>query len=103
MMFPKGGSPWAAYGSDKDFQAWCRKQPSAFSGRTQNVIFAHYRTAANSGIGMKPKFSGIPLTQEEHARPHQRGHDALAPRAWWERQVQIYLERWKNSLQQSQH
>jgi len=91
---PKHTSPYAEYGSDADYQVWCRGQGSAYSGDTYNVIYAHYRTANNGGVGMKPKYSGIPLTQAEHDTQHRYGHDALMPREWWDHQVRLHLERW---------
>lgn len=43
------------------------------------IEFAHLRTAANSGMGRKPRDdSGIGLCREHHARAHNIGHDAMA-------------------------
>ncbi len=64
-------SPWSKYGTDKQYQAFVRTLPSAVSGQTQNIVYAHYRTAKNSGIGIKPVYSGIPLTYVEHLEQHQ--------------------------------
>ena len=102
MMFPKLFSAYAHVGTDDDFQAWCRKQPCAFTGATYGVVYAHYRTAANSGIGMKPKYSGLPMTQSLHALQHQHGHDAVAPREEWERLVKLHLERWAKEVAMSE-
>ena len=101
----KGGKPkrikssthWAAeYGTDEEFQAFVRKLPSALSGQAP-CVFAHYRTAANSGIGIKPEFSGIPLTPDEHAEQHRIGTFAFMPRSWWEREVDRHLRLWAQS------
>ena len=90
------------YGSDKEYQAWCRNQPSAYSGgwsvytadgKGRN-IYAHHRTAANSGTGYKPEYSGIPLTWREHTSQHQYGQTALASAGWWEQQRIAHLARW---------
>jgi len=91
-------SHWYEYGTDKDYQAWCRKQPSAFSGKTENIVFAHYRTAENSGTATKPVYSGIPLTWEEHQHQHQIGQYQFMPREWWEDQVRKHLEGWVNGI-----
>jgi hypothetical protein len=43
------------------------------------IEFAHLRTAANSGMGLKPPDSeGISLCRAHHARAHQIGHDTMA-------------------------
>lgn len=92
--------PFYEYGSDKQFQQFVRQQPSAYSNKAQNIVYAHYRTAANSGIGIKPPYSGIPLTYGEHQHQHQIGQYAFAPREWWEEKVKYYLELWKQEIQE---
>jgi len=91
-------SPWFRYGTDNQYQAWVRKQPSALSGSTSNIVYAHYRTARNSGIGIKPPFSGIPLTYIEHLEQHQIGQFNFMPREWWVEQVNFHLNEWIKSL-----
>lgn len=86
-------SPWFKYGSDKSYQQFCRKLTSALSGE-EPCIYAHYRTAANSGIGIKPVYSGIPLTYREHLLQHQIGQFNFMNRVWWEYQVQKHLKMW---------
>lgn len=91
-------SHWASeFGTDADYQAWCRKRPSAYSGKTDNVVYAHYRTAANSGIGIKPPYSGIPLTLTEHNIQHRIGEYNFMERARWEFLVDKYLNEWVRS------
>lgn len=87
-------SPWFEYGTDAQYQAFCRELPSALSGKTENIVFAHYRTAANSGTGIKPPFSGIPLTFMEHRHQHEVGQYSFRPREWWEEQVERHLQIW---------
>ena len=42
------------------------------------IEFAHLRTAANSGTGLKPPdWYGIPLCRQHHAMAHSKGHDQL--------------------------
>lgn len=77
--------------NDKEFLAWLRTLPSAYSGKVPCVA-AHYRTAANSGVGCKPLFSAIPLTDSEHKLQHQIGQYNFMPREWWETQIGKYLE-----------
>lgn len=43
------------------------------------IEFAHLRTAANSGMGLKPPdWEGISLCRSHHRRGHDIGHDAMA-------------------------
>ena len=79
---------------DAKFLEWIRTLPSAFSGKYP-CIAAHYRTAANSGTGIKPLFSAIPLTWGEHQLQHQIGQYSFMPRDWWERKVAYYVDAWK--------
>lgn len=90
-------SQWYRYGSDADYQAWCRKRPSACSGQTANVVYAHYRTAKNSGTGVKPVFSGIPLTYKEHQLQHRIGQYNFMTRERWEYLVDMHLKLWVES------
>jgi len=93
-------SPWFKYGTDADYQKFCRTLPSAYSNSRDNIVYAHYRTAQNSGIGIKPPYSGIPLTWAEHTLQHQIGQYSLMSRERWEFLVQLHLEKWRNSLMQ---
>lgn len=78
---------------DREFLDWLKTLPSALSGRGP-CDPAHYRTAANSGIGCKPIFSAIPLTRDEHRLQHQIGQFNFMPREWWEEKVRYYIEMW---------
>jgi hypothetical protein len=78
--------------NDETYLKFLRAQRSAFSGRVP-CIAAHYRTANNSGIGIKPLFSAIPLTHPEHAEQHRIGTFKFASRDWWEATVRIYQDR----------
>ena len=43
------------------------------------IEFAHLRTAANSGTGLKPSDAeGISLCLMHHKRAHVKGHDTMA-------------------------
>ncbi len=47
----------------------------------ERIEFAHLRTAANSGVGLKPPdWFGIPLCQTHHAMAHGHGHETMAER-----------------------
>jgi len=87
-------SPWFKYGTDADYQKWYRTQPCAVTGGTYSVIYAHYRTAANSGTGCKPPFSGIPLNSMAHLTQHTVGQYEYMTRERWEALVHEHLTRW---------
>lgn len=63
-------------GTDADFQTYVREQPSCIS-KQGPCVYAHVRRANNSGTGIKPKYSGVPLTQEEHQIQHNNGERVL--------------------------
>lgn len=93
-------------GTDEEYREWIRRQKSALSGQwglwlcdvgEGRCEACHYRTAKNSGVGMKPEYSCIPLTAQEHRRQHQVGQFKFMSRDWWEEQVEKYLIRWINS------
>lgn len=90
-------SEWVHVGTDKEYQAWCRSQPSALSGIPSNIVYAHYRGAFNSGMGTKPPYSGIPLTFVEHLEQHHEEQCQWMPKRWWEEQIIAHLARWKAS------
>lgn len=75
--------------NDDKYLQWLRTQRSAYSKRWPTVA-AHYRTANNSGIGIKPPFSAIPLTKAEHDEQHRIGTFKFAQRSWWEAMVMKY-------------
>ncbi len=89
-------------GDDEDYLEWLKTQKSAKSekyGWYDNgqgfCVPAHYRRVnRGSGTGIKPQFSAIPLTNEEHQLQHQKGHDAIGTDGWWEAQCLKYAERW---------
>ena len=81
---------WAAVGSDDDFLAWVRTQPSALSGQAGTdenpVVAAHVRRIADgAGTGIKPQYAAIPLLHTEHTEQHQHGESKLADSDWWDR------------------
>jgi len=90
-------SPWYKYGTDAQYRAWCRKQPCAVSGHSYEVVYAHYRTANNSGIADKPPFSGVPMNSQLHMEQHRIGQYAFKSRLWWEQNVELHLLRWAKS------
>lgn len=61
-------------------RSWVRKHACSIKGCEASPIeFAHLRTAANSGTGLKPSDAfGLSLCREHHRRGHDIGHDAMA-------------------------
>lgn len=96
-------SPWSRYGSDSDYQAWCRLRPSAYSGKNGQIVYAHYRTAANSGTGVKPVYSGLPLTMQEHQLQHAVGQFHFMERERWQYLVESHLKAWARSTGKPLH
>lgn len=94
-------------GTDKMFLEWIRCQPSVVSGgfgkhndrgEGRNEA-AHVRRASNSGVGMKPEYSAVPLTPEEHRLQHQKGYSALGhDKDWFVRKSVECLEKWCKEL-----
>ncbi len=62
-------------GTDKEFQKWVKTQPNMLGGESE--VYAHVRRSWNAGTGMKPLFSGIPLTDWQHRLQHQKGELAM--------------------------
>lgn len=101
--FMRSPTVWAALGTDSEYLDWVRNQPSAFSGRLMRdeitgkeyCIAMHVRRAGSgAGTGIKPRYSAIPGTHEEHELQHQKGETALAPREVWEKKALDHVTRW---------
>lgn len=92
--------------TDKEFQKWIRLQPSCLSGKFSEWVdgvgmnvFAHHRKISKgAGIAKKPKFSGFPLTFDEHYKTHLFGPSYFKPAEWWDEQSDKYLKLWHDSL-----
>lgn len=61
-----------AIAEDKKYLAWLRTQPCCLTGIMPTVA-AHVRRSNNSGVGLKPLFSAVPLTDEVHKYQHNHG------------------------------
>lgn len=61
-------------------RAFVRRHACSIKGCEDGPIeFAHLRTAANSGTGLKPAdWHGISLCRSHHRRGHDVGHDTMA-------------------------
>lgn len=76
---------WRALGTDDDYLAWVRRQPSCVSGQYSEIteagekrnVAAHVRRASDTGTAHKPEFMAVPLTNAEHQRQHNDGEAHL--------------------------
>lgn len=88
---------WRAIGTDAEFRQWlvtksCAAPQPNHSG---DVVAAHVRRIANgAGELLKPEYSAIPLCNRHHHDQHQMGETSIAPKAWFDEQRIIHLERW---------
>ena len=95
-----------AKGTTEQYEAYVRTFPSVLTNNFKEWIdgegvsvFAHYRDVSRgAGTGIKPPYSGLPLTQEQHSNQHQHGYDYYNPRQWWETQCNIMLCKWINNV-----
>lgn len=95
---------WAAIGSDEDYLDWLKNQKSALSNEYSwideqtgegHCVPAHYRRVERgSGTGIKPAYSAIPLTHDEHQLQHNKGHDAIGTELWWEKKCIEHVAKW---------
>jgi hypothetical protein len=91
-----------AVGTDGNFLDWMRKHPRSATGKLAGgesgpIVPAHVRRVANgSGTGIKPPFSAIPLTDQEHRLQHQKGESAVHPegKEWFDKKRVQYLTEW---------
>lgn len=89
---------------DKAFLAYIRHLPCAVCGAWADYVngqgvseAAHIRRASNSGTGIKPLFSAIPLCHACHSKQHQHGETALMPKEMWDFMATKYLKLWRMS------
>ncbi|MCP4470163.1 MAG: hypothetical protein GY815_05670 [Gammaproteobacteria bacterium] len=94
---------WAGIGPDSEFLEWLKHQKSALSGKRDYYedtfegccVPAHVRHLEHGGgTGIKPEYSAIPLTNEEHQLAHQKGDSALGEREWWDKMRIKYVSQW---------
>jgi hypothetical protein len=94
-----------AVGTDDQFLDWMRKHPRSATGKLAGgesgpIVPAHVRRVANgSGTGVKPPFSAIPLTDQEHRLQHQKGESAVHTdgKEWFDKKRVQYLTEWVKS------
>lgn len=101
--FFRNPNVYSVAGTDKMFLDWVRRQPSAISGGfgahdesgEGRSEAAHVRRSSNSGTGMKPAYSAIPLTPVEHRMQHEKGYASLGQnKEWAVRKAVECVEKW---------
>jgi len=94
-------------GTDTEYLDWLRCWPSCLSGAYSEVVngegkceAAHVRrVASGAGVAIKPEYSAVPLTHDEHNLQHQKGESAFTSPEWFEREANRYLAMWINGIQ----
>lgn len=83
---------WRAVGSDEQYMAWVRRQPSVVSGKLgkldertgeQSNEAAHVNLFGDRGTSVKTPYAAVPLTPDEHRAQHQHGYLHFHPLEWW--------------------
>lgn len=94
---------WEAVGTDDEYLAWVKLQPSALDGNYSEYhdsgdkycVPAHVRRVEyGSGTGIKPPYSAIPLTHNQHTLAHKDGDSAVGSETWWKMMRIKYVEQW---------
>ncbi|MCW8886889.1 MAG: hypothetical protein OQK12_16815 [Motiliproteus sp.] len=103
-----------AVGTDVQYQAWVRKQKCAVTGGfdwdgtkgESRCTYCHVRRSVDSGTGIKPEYSGVPMVDKLHQLQHQHGElGALVhslpqintesqARAWFDKQAESHVRAW---------
>ena len=106
--------PAAKYGTDKEYLEWVSHQPSCISGDFyhykdgvgRNIACHVRRVSKGAGVGIKPLYSAVPMTNDQHHISHQHGEHGLLNRTnhevwdkqsaarWFNEQARLHLERW---------
>ena len=95
-------------GAPDEHLEWIQKQPSCISERFSEYvngegrcIAAHVRRAGDAGIGYKPPYMAVPLTDEEHRQQHNHGESSLhrdmersESTQWFTNKAMQYAEEW---------
>lgn len=101
--FFRNPKAWKALGTDEEYREWVTYQKSALSGQYSELddhgeircVAAHVRRVdLGSGTGIKPPYSVIPLTNDEHMRQHAGGESVIGDDDWWRKQRIDHLQRW---------
>ena len=93
---------WPLFGTDADYQAWCRSQPCAIPGIPceGDIVAAHVRRIAlGAGMGIKPDYTTIPMCDTAHTRyQHQHGESAVGGKEHLDKLLAQYRTEWMKSV-----
>ncbi len=96
------------YGTDKEFLAWVSHQPSVIDGNFNQYnpnrnIACHVREISiGSGMGIKPPFSAVPMTNEQHRMQTLYGYNYFHPMSWWKKKRDWMVAQWIESVRARQ-
>lgn len=93
-----------AKGSDAEYQAYVRRFPSVLTNDYKAWVdgepvseYSHERDVSDgAGVAIKPDYSGLPLTHEQHRNCHQHGQSYYNPPEWWYKKKVEMLTKWIN-------
>lgn len=90
---------WQAIGTDDAFRVWIRQQACCICGHLPcdegHIEAAHVRRiAAGAGMGIKPKYSCIPLCRSCHQMQHNEGESFLGGKEFLDKQRILYVSKW---------
>ena len=94
---------WEAIGTDTEYLEWVKHRASAKSGEFSEYhdngekycIPAHVRRVEHgSGTAIKPPYSAIPLTNQEHHLAHSSGDSSIEDEDWWDKTRIKYVHLW---------
>ncbi|MBL4865282.1 MAG: hypothetical protein JKY67_02775 [Pseudomonadales bacterium] len=90
---------WEQIGSDEHYQAFCRKQPCAYTKQSGNqydkVEAAHVRRVEQgAGTSIKNTYATIPLLASVHRKQHNQGESAIGGREWCDKARMHYVFKW---------
>ena len=88
---------------DKKFREWVSRQPSCISGgysewvngEGRNIACHIRRVSRGAGTGIKPLFSCVPMTNEEHMNTHRFGEEYYHWPEWFDKKADEYLAMWE--------
>jgi len=91
-------------GSDDQYQKWCRKaNKCTHTGRmghdNDRIEFCHFRSVSvGSGMGIKPKYSGIPMLHSSHHEQTCNGYSAVGGKDWFDGKAKASVRRWAQEI-----
>jgi hypothetical protein len=97
--FFRSPAVWEAVGTDTQFLEWLKHQKCCSENSkaycSGDIVAAHVRRVANgAGVGIKPKFSAVPLCHLHHNMQHVEGESSLGGKEWFDQQRIKHISIW---------